>query len=67
MHIFRPVQLVLLAAESKTGLVHYNSDDIKLSHPFIHLDISLLQCQKGVRAMGMPILLHPYGTELATF
>ena len=26
-------------------------------------DISLLQCQKGVRTMGMPIHLHPFDTE----
>ena len=28
-------------------------------------DNSLLQCQKGVRTMGMPIHLHPFGTEQA--
>ena len=25
----------------------------------------LLQCQKGVRTMGMPINLHPFSTEQA--
>ena len=28
------------------------------------IDIALLQCQKGIRTMGMPIHLHPFGTEL---
>ena len=29
--------------------------------------ISLLQCQKGLKTMGMPIHLHPFGTEQAIF
>ena len=28
--------------------------------------ISLAQCRKGVRTMGLPIHLHPFGTEQAT-
>ena len=43
------------------------NEKLNMKHSPVANPNSLLQCQKGVRSMGMPIHLYPFSTEQANY
>ena len=80
MHVFHKYDLnmfqftflfVLINVPTNSNILFIYYDFILfytyIYHEILVSTISLLQCQKGVRTMGMPIHLHPFGTEQAIY